>query len=103
MPEEIRWILFVTIHLESMIFPSISVLYIPLKCNNCINTKIKSFSNNFLQLNENKTKVIVFNPSKSTKSTPRNLGPLTPYVKPHARDLSVIPDSNLNLDKQIIC
>lgn len=79
---------------------------IPLKCTNSINTlldclqDIKSWkANHFLQLNEHKTEVIVFNPSKFTKSTRCNLGPLTSY----ARNRGVILDSNLNLNKQISC
>ena len=45
--------------------------------------------------------VIVFGPSRPKKSIPANLFPLTPYLKSHARNLGVILDSHLNLNKQI--
>lgn len=48
-----------------------------------------------------KLKSLFSTPQKPTKSTPCNLGPLAPYVKPRARNFGVILDSNLNLDKQI--
>lgn len=46
-------------------------------------------ANKFLQLNENKIEVIVFNPTKFTIHF-NNHGPLNPYVKPQARNLGVI-------------
>lgn len=66
-------------------------LYIHVKCNNSINLDClkeikRCVPNVFLQANENRPKVIVLNSSESIKITPCNLGPLTPFVKPHARN-----------------
>lgn len=56
---------------------------------------------NFLQLNNDKTEVIIFNPSKSKKPILTDLGSLTPFTKPFARNLGVIFDSELCFNKQI--
>ncbi len=55
-------------------------------------------SNNFLQLNNDKTEVILFGPSKTRNSVAGNL---TPYIKSHVKNLVVIFDSELCLEKQI--
>ncbi len=48
-----------------------------------------------------KTEVIIFGPSKIRNSIVSNLDSLTPYVTSHARNLGVIFDSELCLEKQI--
>ncbi len=58
-------------------------------------------ANNFLQLNNEKTEVIIFGPFKIRNSIVSNLDSLTPYVTSHARNLGVIFDSELCLEKQI--
>ncbi len=58
-------------------------------------------SNNFLQLNNDKTEVILFGPSKTRNSVAGNLENLTPYIKSHVKNLGVIFDSELCLEKQI--
>ncbi len=58
-------------------------------------------ANNFLQLNNEKTEVIIFGPSKIRNSIVSNLDSLTPYVTSHARNVGVIFDSELCLEKQI--
>ncbi|KAL0964863.1 hypothetical protein UPYG_G00330070, partial [Umbra pygmaea] len=85
-----------------------SRLYISLKSSNsmqhildCLKEIKIWMANSFLQLNDNKTEVIVFGSSKSQNLISAKLGPLAPYVKSHARNLGVILDSHLNLNKQI--
>ncbi len=58
-------------------------------------------ANNFLQLNNEKTEVIIFGPSKIRNSIVSNLDSLTPYVTSHARNLGFIFYSELCLEKQI--
>ncbi len=58
-------------------------------------------ANNFLQLNNEKTEVIIFGPSKIRNSIVSNLDSLTPYVTSHARNLGVIFYSELCLEKQL--
>ncbi len=58
-------------------------------------------ANNFLQLNNEKTEVIIFGPSKIRNSIVSNLDSLTPYVTSHAKKLGVVFDSELCLEKQI--
>uniref|UniRef100_A0A3B5Q121 Reverse transcriptase domain-containing protein n=1 Tax=Xiphophorus maculatus TaxID=8083 RepID=A0A3B5Q121_XIPMA len=56
---------------------------------------------NFLNFNERKTEVIIFDPGTTCKSTPVDLGPLSHYVKPFVTNLGFVMDSNFKLDKQI--
>lgn len=85
-----------------------SQLHIPLKCNsstNCLLDGLKEMkswmANRFLQLDENKSEVIVSNASESLKSTSCSPGPLAPHVSPHAGTLGITLDSSLPLEKQI--
>ncbi|XDV17969.1 hypothetical protein PO909_023757 [Leuciscus waleckii] len=57
-------------------------------------------SQNFLCLNESKTEFILFDASSSTKEAP-DLAPLTTHLSPVVRNLGVILDSSLRLDKQV--
>ncbi len=84
-----------------------SQLYLPLKSRDSMQPLIDCLedikcwmSNNFLQLN-NKTEVILFGPSKTRNSVAGNLENLTPYIKSHVKNLGVIFDSELCLEKQI--
>uniref|UniRef100_A0A8C1IL60 Reverse transcriptase domain-containing protein n=1 Tax=Cyprinus carpio TaxID=7962 RepID=A0A8C1IL60_CYPCA len=56
---------------------------------------------NFLHLNEEKTEIIVFRPSRVCDSTPVNLGSLQQYIKPVVTNLGIKIDSEFKLDKQI--
>ena len=47
-------------------------------------------ANNFLQLNESKTEVILFTPPDTINNISHNLGSLSPYIKPHARNIGLI-------------
>lgn len=83
-------------------------LYIPLKAGDTIQPllaclgDIKNWlSNNFLRLNENKTEVIVFGPSKLRSCLIKDLGKHFPSVSSQVRNLGVILDSELCLTKQI--
>ncbi len=53
-------------------------------------------SNNFLQLNNDKTEVILSGPSKTRNYVAGNLENFTPYVKYHVKNLGVIFDSELS-------
>lgn len=57
-------------------------------------------SQNFLCLNESKTEFILFDASSSTKAAP-DLAPLTTHLSLVVRNLGVILDSSLKLDKQV--
>lgn len=85
-----------------------SQLYLPLKSSDSIQSLLDCLedikiwmSNNYLQLNSDKTEVIVFGPPKSISTVADKLANLTPYIRSHARNLGVILDSGLCLDKQI--
>ena len=60
-----------------------------------------NLENNFLQLNSDKTEVIICCPPKAKCTVVQHLGHLTPSVKLYARNLSFILDSEFCLDKQI--
>ncbi len=83
-----------------------SQLYVPLKSRHslqplmdCLKDIKIWMANNFLQLNNEKTEVIIFGPSKIRNSIVSNLDSLTPYVT--SRNVGVIFDSELCLEKQI--
>ena len=58
-------------------------------------------SQNFLQLNESKSEIILFGPPSSTISLHSQLGPLAANITPAARNLGVIFDFNLSFNKHI--
>ncbi len=83
-------------------------IYIPLKHKNGLDSvaacllDVKAWmSLNFLSLNESKTEIVVFTPSDTHCMPTVNLGVLAPYVKPYVKNLGVVLDSALRLDRQI--
>ena len=56
---------------------------------------------NFLQLNTDKTEIILFGPQKSTQILKNNLANLSINVKPIAKSLGVLFDSDLNFGAHI--
>ena len=58
-------------------------------------------SNNFLQLNESKSEVLIFGPPQERAKLGQELGSLTPNIKPSVRNLGVILDPDLNYEAHI--
>ncbi len=56
---------------------------------------------NFHQLNENKTEVILFGSPHLVNTLSSSLGPLQANIRTHVKNLGVIFDSELKFDKQI--
>ncbi len=56
---------------------------------------------NFLQLNDSKTEVLVFGRPDIANTLSKTLAPITNTVDSHARNLGVIFDPTLKFDKQI--
>lgn len=86
-----------------------SQLYLPLRpeessltrLTDCL-AEIKDWmACNMLQLNENKSEIVIFGPPDSVNTITTNLGSLAPLVKPCAKDLGVFLDSSFKLDKQV--
>ncbi len=85
-------------------------LYLPLNPNdqskitnifNCIN-EIKSWmTENFLQLNKDKSEIILFGPPDNINLLSSGLGNLSTLIKPHVKNLGVTFDSELKFDKQV--
>ena len=89
-------------------FADDSQLYLPLRSRDCLQTLLECLKeindwmgDNFLQLNNSKTEVIIVNPSKFKKPIFTDLGSLTSFLKPSAVNLGVIFDSELCFNKQI--
>ena len=87
-----------------------SQLYLPLKISNlgsisvllkCIKDIKSWMARSFLQLNQNKTELLVFGPTDTPSSIISALGPLSSHLKQHAKNLGVIFDSGFKFDKQI--
>lgn len=83
-------------------------LYIPLTSQqstqsllDCIESIKHWMSNNFLQLNDSKTEVVIFAPPKSIHKVADSLSHLSPFVKPSAKSLGVILEPDLCFKKQI--
>ena len=83
-------------------------LYLPLKTQesaqsllNCVEAIKHWMSNNFLQLNDSKTEVVIFGSPKSIPKVTGYLSHLSSFVKPSAKSLGVIFDSDMCFKKQI--
>ena len=87
-----------------------SQIYLPIKRDsttpvnqllNCL-VDIKAWmALHFLNLNENKTEIIIFRPSVAASTLVLDIGPLEPYLKPTVTNLGVKMDSDFLMDKQI--
>ncbi len=65
----------------------------------CITAVKNWMSQNFLQLNDNKTEVLVFGPQQMTKQILSSAGPLVDAIKPSVKNLGVCFDSNLSFEQ----
>lgn len=83
--------------------------YFPVKNNNCSMSTLFAYIQDikcwldldFLQLNNDKTEIIVFGPTAVSSGLIKQLGPLSAYVRNHIRNLGVVFDPMLSFDKQI--
>uniref|UniRef100_A0A3B4FFR0 Reverse transcriptase domain-containing protein n=1 Tax=Pundamilia nyererei TaxID=303518 RepID=A0A3B4FFR0_9CICH len=81
-------------------------IYLPLKSGSdqpqlllrCLDDVKQWLSLNFLQLNENKTEVVIFGNFNHIDST---LGTLSSYCKTHVKNLGVYIDGSFKLNKQV--
>ncbi len=84
-------------------------LYFPVKNNNCYMSTlfaclqdIKCWMDlNFLQLNNDKTEIMVFGPTAVSSGIVKQLGPLSSNVRDRVRNLGMVFDPTLSFDKQI--
>ena len=85
-------------------------IYLPIKPNDrvaldsllsCINDIKLWLSQNFLNLNEDKTECIIFSTSGTTNRPSLSFGALASYFKPAVRNLGVTFECNMKFDKQI--
>ena len=74
-----------------------------LRLQSCVNDIYAWMVHNNLQLNDDKTKILVFHAKHRPPPPLKSLQVATACVKPsdHARNIGVIFDSNLSLDRQI--
>jgi len=92
-------------------FSDVPQLYLPVRLDNtasfdvlleCVDDIKRWMTNNFLQLNEDKTEVLILGcPADSTPALKAQLGPLSTKVCKQIKNLGVIFDSSLYFDKQI--
>ena len=68
---------------------------------NCLLAINKWMNDNFLKLNEDKTEVLLCGPKSKREMLIKNLGGLTPCLKPEVTSLGVILDSDLNFNSHI--
>lgn len=84
-------------------------MYVPLRprspslehLKNCLREIKDWLSLNFLRLNEQKTEIVVFGDLSLLEGVDTVLGPLSSFSKPFVKDLGVILDSGLTMEKQI--
>jgi len=85
-------------------------IYIPFKKNDpaalnslllCLEEVKAWLAQNFLSLNSDKTEAIVFSPSKRSQCLSPDLGSLSPFKSTGVRNLGVLIDQSLKLDKCI--
>ena len=84
-------------------------IYVPFKSNapsfevlkNCLRDIKDWLSTNRLLLNDSKTELVVFGQPNALESVETVLGPLSSFSLPCVRNLGVLIDSGLKLDKQI--
>uniref|UniRef100_A0A3Q3ET90 Reverse transcriptase domain-containing protein n=1 Tax=Labrus bergylta TaxID=56723 RepID=A0A3Q3ET90_9LABR len=85
-------------------------IYLPLRpedprslaaVRNCLSDINCWMAQNFLQLNNSKSEIIVFNPPNTTHISKSSLGPLFTNVQPTARNLGVTFDCNLTFESHI--
>uniref|UniRef100_A0A669CC42 Reverse transcriptase domain-containing protein n=1 Tax=Oreochromis niloticus TaxID=8128 RepID=A0A669CC42_ORENI len=78
--------------------PDVSKLQI---LQSCLDSIRDWMAGNYLQLNADKTEVIVFAPEKFVPLVVKNLGPLASYIKSSIRNLGVTFDPALTLDTHV--
>uniref|UniRef100_A0A669EE25 Reverse transcriptase domain-containing protein n=1 Tax=Oreochromis niloticus TaxID=8128 RepID=A0A669EE25_ORENI len=78
--------------------PDVSKLQI---LQSCLDSVRDWLAGNYLQLNADKTEVIVFAPEKFVPLVVKNLGPLASYIKSSVRNLGVTFDPALTLDTHV--
>jgi len=98
-------------HIQTTRFSDVPQLYLPVRLDNtasfdvlleCVDDIKRWMTNNFLQLNEDKTEVLILGcPADSTPALKAQLGPLSTKVCKQIKNLGVIFDSSLYFDKQI--
>lgn len=85
-------------------------VYLPLKVHskesldamfNCMRDIKTWMALNFLKLNENKTEIVLFGRPDLVQVLANSLGPLAPNIGSQVRNLGVIIDGALRLDKQV--
>ena len=85
-------------------------LYLPINANNpadlnrlkaCLDDVKEWMAQNHLQLNDSKGEILLVGPSSAVSHLTNHLGSLSTLVKPHVRNLGVIFDSELSLDRQV--
>lgn len=67
----------------------------------CINDIKSWMARSFLQLNHDKTEVLIFGLTDTYAAVTTALGPLSSHLKSHVKNLGVIFDSGFRFDKQI--
>ncbi len=85
-------------------------MYLPFKHNDsssiyvllaCLKEANLWLTQNVLAFNENKTEIVLFGPSNFYDLGDLDLGDLSSYVSPCAKNLGVLFDSGLKFNKQI--
>lgn len=69
--------------------------------HNCLAAIKDWMSVNFLQLNSDKTEILIFGPENTAQGIFQHTGPLAPYIKTNARNLGVIFDPKLKLQLHV--